>query len=368
MRRIEEFAIKQQRMLDIIERYGLDAILLKRRANFAWLTCGGLNHVNTAADLGIASLLVMRDRCLLLTNNIEVQRLIQEQLHDLPIEVTVFPWHDTQMETSLLEELTQGLQLGADVPGYSQLLTTPLWEARASLTPAEVTRYLALGQLTSELIESVCHSVQPGDSEWEIAARMHHATMIHGARVPVCLVAADQRIALYRHPLPTSNTVKKQVMLAACVELEGLVCSATRIVHWGPLDQELKRRHQAVCHIDAIAKSGTRVGRPVDDIFDDIVIAYQDTGYSDQWQHHHQGGSIGYQPRDLIATAHSTATVQPDHAFAWNPTIAGTKSEDTIIATNKDCLAVSKPGENWPVVNITIESKVYQQADILVKD
>jgi hypothetical protein len=48
--------------------------------------------------------------------------------------------------------------------------------------------------------------------------------------VPVFLVASDERIAQYRHPLPCSGkAVERYVMVVGCFQREGLVVSLTRM-------------------------------------------------------------------------------------------------------------------------------------------
>ena len=59
-------------------------------------------------------------------------------------------------------------------------------------------------------------------------------------------------------------------------------------------------------------------------------------------------------------------TVQENQAFAWNPTITGTKVEDTII-TFKDHIDVVTKADNWPMIPVDVNGKTYEQPDILIR-
>ena len=77
--------------------------------------------------------------------------------------------------------------------------------------------------------------------------------------------------------------------------------------------------------------------------------AYADVGFSGEEQKHHQGGAIGYRSREWIAHPASEETVQERQAFAWNPSITGTKVEDTALLTERGIeLISSSPG--WPTL------------------
>ena len=58
---------------------------------------------------------------------------------------------------------------------------------------------------------------------------------------------------------------------------------------------------------------------------------------------HHQGGSIGYVGRDYKVNFATTDVVQENQGFAWNPSITGSKSEDTMLATSEGPILLSKP-------------------------
>ena len=54
-----------------------------------------------------------------------------------------------------------------------------------------------------------------------------------------------------------------------------------------------------------------------------------------------------------LKTRSSAATerIQGNQAFAWNPSIAGTKSEDTILLSDKGTEIVSQVGD-WPCTEV----------------
>jgi hypothetical protein len=59
-------------------------------------------------------------------------------------------------------------------------------------------------------------------------------------------------------------------------------------------------------------------------------------------------------------------TVQERQAFAWNPTITGTKVENTIIAF-KDHIEVVTTSDDWPMIKIELNGKTYPQPGILIR-
>ena len=54
-----------------------------------------------------------------------------------------------------------------------------------------------------------------------------------------------------------------------------------------------------------------------------------------QFTEHHQGGPCGYQGRDYLGSPSAPGVVLENQPYAWNPSITGTKSEDTIMATTE---------------------------------
>ena len=146
----------------------------------------------------------------------------------------------------------------------------------------------------------------------------------------------------------------------------GLGISATRLVHFGELPAELADKHTAVCQVDAAFILETRPGAAVKDIFNKATELYKETGYPDEWRRHHQGGATGYTPRDYKGGQESSQIVREDQAFAWNPSITGTKSEDTTIA-RADQTEIISQAEAWPMLEVDYQGQKIARPDILVR-
>jgi len=367
MNRLEEHHHKLALVRDYMVRHGLGAVALSRQAGFAWITCGGDNHVGIATESGVGTVVVARDRVALVANNIEVPRLQAEELNGLQLESCSFPWHKPAERETILRDLAGGGSVASDdgTPD-TQPLDDESVRLRYSLTPPEIDRYRWLGRHCSRVVETVCRQAQPGRSELEVAAAISQSAVEASITPVVLLVAADDRIEKFRHPIPTDRRAQRAVMAVLCGRRWGLIVALTRLVHFGPLGDELKMKHNAVCQVDAALIGGTVPGRPTGEILRDAIDVYAQTGFADEWQLHHQGGATGYAGREYKVLPGETRMVQPSQAFAWNPSIAGTKSEDTILAT-PDGPEILSRSQEWPMLTVTHGSRAWARPDILVK-
>jgi len=359
---------KERSVRELMDEHGLDALLLRRISSFAWYTGGAASYVNTATDFGAASLLLTPQSNYLLTNNIEATRLKKEEkLPEQGFQLVAPFWYEGGDPVA---ELTRGLQLGSDssYPGATDL-SAEIARLRARLTPEEGARFRQLGQLCAEAMNGAIRQVRPGQSEYEIAARLAQETLARGVLPIVNLIATDQRIFDFRHPLPTDKKLERYAMLVLCGRKWGLVCSITRLVHFGPLPDELRRKQEACARVDATFIAGTRPGARVADVFLSGVAAYDENGYPDEWRLHHQGGSAGYEPREHVATFESEETIYEGQAFAWNPSITGVKLEDTILVSaqgqgNEILTAI----QGWPMIEAEVLGQTIPRPAILEVD
>ncbi len=74
----------------------LDAVIISSQSNFAWLSDGGRGHVAISTEASVASFFVTQDEIFLITNNIEAQRLQNEEIGGFDYKVKQYPWYDNE--------------------------------------------------------------------------------------------------------------------------------------------------------------------------------------------------------------------------------------------------------------------------------
>ncbi len=346
--------------------HGVDALLLQRVSSVAWASSGAAVYVNTARSEGEASLLITREKQFLFTNNIEAPRLEKEEgLIAQGWEFSIAPWFETNR---FFQELMGKLKVAADslFPGVLDL-SIEIAHLRANLTQMEGERFRTLGWLCAQAMDSAIHSVHPGQTEFEIAGLLAGESERRGVQPTVILIATDERIFNFRHPLPTAKKLERYAMLILCGRQHGLVCSITRLVHFGHLPEEIQKKAISVARIDAAMINATRPGRSLGEIFQTTIDEYARFGYPDEWRLHHQGGPAGYEPREYMARPGASEKVSLGQVYAWNPSITGTKSEDTILVTetgNEILTSIS----GWPVISVDVDGDSLERPAILIMD
>ena len=360
---MKELELKLQRIQNLLAKHGAEALLLKHVSSFAWATCGASSYINTASTEGVGSLLITPAGRYLITNNIEAPRFEkEEQLAAQGWEFRAAVWH---ADNPAVADLTRGLQLAADGPYPGALdLSGEMARLRANLLPEEDERYRSSGSLCAEAMDAAIRAVRPGQSEYEIAALLDRETRARGVQPIVNLIATDDRIYNFRHPLPTDKKLDKYAMLVLCGRKYGLVTSVTRLVYFGHLPEDVRRKMVAVASIDATFIAATRPGQILNEVFKRATDMYALTGFANEWQLHHQGGPAGYEPREWLVTPASTEVITAGQAYAWNPSITGAKSEDTILvgpSGNEVLTAIPA----WPMLLVEVDGQNIPRPAIL---
>ena len=368
----EELTEKMDQVTEFLTQYKLDGLLLTQVRNVNWITAGLVNNqIVLNKDVGAASLLIMKDgKKYLICNDSEAPRMMDEIMKELGYTLKRYDWYDANpvkdVRGKIIKELAPKGKIGSDVPFPQTILVADKFEPlRYSLTDSEIKRYRWLGRQTTEAVEAVCRRLKPGMNEFEIEAMTAAEIRSWGIIPTVLLIGVDDRIFKYRHALPGGASLEKYAMVNVVTEKWGMPMAVTRFVHFGPLPEELKTKLEKTALVNAYFQRNTVPGTPCADIFEACKGWYAEVGYEGEWQKHHQGGSIGYDDREYVIYPGVKETVQNRQAFAWNPTITGAKIEDTIIVY-EDHFEVVTRTDNWPMIDIELNGKIYPQPDILV--
>src|SRR5918997_3590955 len=179
---------RDQRLRELMDRLGLEALLLRRSVNFAWYTGGADNRVDHASPFGVADILVTRGAEYVFTNNIEAPRMREEQTPE--IEVIEHPWYGD--EPGAIRGAIGDVPLGTDFPMQdARYVADEVAPLRYVLDPDALERYRGVGTDASAAVAEAASSLEPGMVEHEAAANLAAACRRRGLFSPVLLVAAD---------------------------------------------------------------------------------------------------------------------------------------------------------------------------------
>lgn len=353
----EEISLKLQALRQALQETGAAAVRLRGTDWFAWATAGGSNAVLLAAETGVAEVLVTPTDAWILTNEIEAQRLQDEELlatlGDSLYQMAVHPWADSDRQTQFVAEITHGGKVISDRSTGEELpLPDSLQFQRQILLPSELDRYRQVGRLASAAMTEVLTQAQPHWTEQQLAGVGASALWRRGLQPALVLAAGDRRLPKYRHPLPLAEAIGNQAMLVFCARGHGLIVSLTRFVHFGRLSPQQHQLHRTIATIEAVALDQSQPGTALNQVYKALAEAYEQQGYPNAIREHHQGGTAGYGAREVIATPTSCDRLAAQMVVAWNPSIPGAKIEDTFVINAEHTLENLSFDPQFPHVEI----------------
>jgi len=351
-----DLSARTDRLDAYLAERGLEAVWFARPNGFAWLT-GGDNVVDADAPTGVAAAGYDGD-LRVITDTIEAERLADEEVPDA-FAVESFPWHADSLAEAVAERSPAPAAADFDVPGFETVDGSRL---RQPLTDDDVERYRELGREVAAAVETVCRNLEPEDPEYEVAAGIDISLASRDVATPVVLVGGAERAQSYRHFTPSDAALGDYALVSVTGERAGLYASMTRTVAFDAPDW-FEERHRAAARVEATAVRATEAAAAgtlsnddsgdadgpdtAGDVFAAVEAAYDAVGFPGEWENHHQGGAAGFAGREWIATPDGDEPVRRPMGYAWNPTVRGTKSEDTHLVASDLTERLTKTGR-WP--------------------
>jgi Xaa-Pro aminopeptidase len=350
--RAVEVAAKLALLREALAQSGAGAIRLRGLDWFAWVTAGGDAEVLLAADTGVAEVLVTRDEACILTDEIEAERLRQEQV---PPGFTfhIAPWAEVELrETYVTGAAGEGTVLSDRPKNHAeQPLPASLRLRRMVLNGNEQQRYRALGREAAVAMSEVLRAARPDWTECQLAAAGASALLWRGIQPALVLAAGERRLPLYRHPLPTHERLGKRASLVFCARRHGLYANLTRSVSFGPLPDALQAEQTALQQVEATGLDAVRPGNSLAAVYHALDAGYRHANRQEAIRQHHQGGITGYAAREIVASPSTATGLETGMAFAFNPSFAGIKIEDTFLL-GPNGLENLTLDPQWPAIDV----------------
>ncbi|PRB70075.1 M24 family metallopeptidase [Arthrobacter sp. MYb213] len=349
-----EQQLKHEKMVQLLDTFDADGILLSSSASLSWFLSGARTHVSLAGP-PVVRVLVHREGYEVAVPISEAARVQNEELLDTPLlRVHILDWYES------LDDFARWFSEVAAHRILNEAQVEPeLRMLRTVLVPEEISRYRKLCQDTASIFTQVLSMATPMDSERELAARLSAAAVEIGGEVLVALVCGEER-STYRHPLPTQAHLGRRAMAVLCVRRHGLIANVTRWVRFGTASPGEILAEQSILEVEREILAALVPGTKLKSVLPVIAQAYPAHGFSaTEWRNHHQGGVAGYNGRDPRLTPEVTDAIRCFQSFAWNPSALRDgqcfKVEDTMLLTEgsgKPTLEVLSVDPLWPTVRV----------------
>jgi Xaa-Pro aminopeptidase len=356
------------KLREVIRRSENDGMLLSRAENIAYLTFGARNHITFNTTEGVSSILITEEKVYFITNNIEMKRLFEEEI---PVEIhqlftkVEFNWWESEYEK--VNSLVNLRTLVSDTGRYkTSNISADISAQRYRLSSYEFDYLRELGQVIDGIFSSDMPLLNPEMTEIEVQGLFFNEFLKRNYEPILVLVFGTESARTYRHNLPRNVKLGKSCFVSFCIRHKGLVISSSRSVLFERND-ELVEQHLKNCRVDAKLIAASRPGVVMSQMFKVIESAYAAEGFEGEWQKHHQGGLAGYKSRELVCNPSLKYTMQEGNCIAWNPTITGTKSEDTAILHADTNEIVSYPeNSKWPALTFEIDGMILRRPDLVI--
>lgn len=368
--RAEEAAEKLERVRAYIAESDRSGVLLTRQFLISWITAGMEDTVLRGADPAFLSALVTPAGAYLVTTNIEARRLEgEEHPGEVGFEIVETPWYEGHFHKGL-DGLVDTSKLANDGSGPGEDRSDELQELRMRLTAGERSRMRELGADSCRALEDSVRTLRAGMTGREMAAELSSRLEVDGILPFAIFAGGDKRRTSFRHPNVSAAPFKRDALVVIVAVRGGLNVAATRTATIGEPDADLAERHVISAEAEAAAIAASRPGNTYGQALQAQLDVYEQHGYTDEWRNHTQGGPIGYGAREFGPGPLSHPDrftewpVEVGHAVAWNPTVQGSKAEDTFLVGENENEMITN-SSTWPMIEVAAPDGTLTRPGIL---
>lgn len=322
---------KVKKLRNAIERFGLDAILLKRRDNFSWFSCGETSEVVLSDTYGSGIIVITKNNVFLVAYTMDIDRLLDESLSGCQfIEPIRVKWFEKTPDVRALELCGEKVAADFWLENVKYMLQE-IYALHYPLEEWEVTRLRYAGRVADEIFYELGKKMVRGMTDYDVKAEIVYQCAIRNALPEVILVGVNERISKYKHCIASGKKLEGTVLIHPALQVSGLHANVARMFCFDEIPDELAKKHEVTNRIFAEAAASSKVGTSISEIMGLIKDGYNKSGYELDWQGHFKGGQSGYM---LVDEGISNQDfISERHAFDWFITLAGAKTEELVLCT-----------------------------------
>ena len=363
LERLDDISDRQIALAGLLREKSLDALLISRPENFAWLTCGA-DAARTSAVEPTARLFVTPEARVLVTNNVESQYLFDRELPGLGFQLKERPWFEPVDQ--LARDLCRGRTVGSDDGfGDSLDLTNDLARLRLPLTEREHQTIRLLGREVAHAVEATARGCRRGETEAEIAAELAHRLVKHQITPVRMQICADGRFRRYPHYPFGGERVESSCVIAAVGRRHGLHVACCRAVLFGENDAFRGAHHKASL-MQSTGLYFSRAGVAISQVWPKVRRIYEKFGCPDEWQLADQAEVVGYAPCEQRVVPTSEYRLAAGMPMYWHPSVGPALTGDTVLLRDGKPELLT-PGDGWPQVTVTVKGEPIPRPDVLVR-
>ncbi|MFO0958516.1 MAG: M24 family metallopeptidase [Isosphaeraceae bacterium] len=357
---------KHRRVIEYLDRNGLDAVVLTRADSIAWFTGGADLGQTFAGDYAAVMLFINRNSRAVLADNVHSARVFEEEVAGLGFQLKERPWHDDPQD--FVAELSHNKKVVSDngVRGLKNEAEA-IRSLRLVLSPRERQILRELGRAVTLAVEATCRNFHPGETEADVAGHLAHRLIREGIAPQDIRVAGDDRLARYRQFSFKAAPILRRATIAVTGRRQGVCASVTRTVAFGPVDEATRQAHYLSSMVDATFIYFSRPGEVVSEIFRRAKRIYEKFGHPDEWMLDYQGFITGHHPRERMLKPHDNFRLAAEMAVRWSPSVGACSSEDTIVVDSRGGYEVVTEAQNWPKVGVQVKGYALPRPSILIR-
>lgn len=360
--RVHEVDRRHALVAEYLALRNLDAVLLTRPENIAWLSCGG-DCTRRGGD-SVASLFVTPDARLVLCSAADSGQLFDRELSGLGFQLKERPW--TEPRHVLMQDLCRGRNVAADI-GLSETLHRDLADFRMLLSDRDQSAMRLLGMDVTHAVEAAARNCPRGETESEVAGQIAHRLMRREI-VPVSIqVMADGQGRRYRHWAFGADRIERFAVMTVVGRRHGVHVGISRTFCFGSPPQQLLDWHQHACLIQATGMYFSHTGWAFRETWNRVARIYEKFGAPDEWRSAEQAEVIGYDAAEASVVPNSEKKFAAGIAVYWHPSVRSAVVGDTILLTPTGFEQLTV-GDNWPQLPIQIKGQSLTRPAVLYRE